>query len=77
MSWTDLERTESLKVEARAGLAKVKAAIELCKNNDLCCEIKIAGLVVGVCNNSELLPALQYQKKEIEKFLKGKKNEWE
>lgn len=65
------------KRQAQVDLAKVKAAIILAKNNDLGCEVHIAGLKVGLCNNAKVIPALIHQKQQIEKFLKGQKNEWE
>jgi hypothetical protein len=62
---------------AKAELTEIEAMIILASNNTLGCEINIAGLKIGLCNNKKILPILRYQKTEIEKFLQKKKNTWE
>ena len=63
--------------EARSELTKLEALKVLIKNNELACEIEVAGLSFGLCNNLQILPAIEFQEKEIQKFLKGIPNEWE
>ena len=63
--------------EARRNLIMTNAVIELLKNNDIACVIKINGIELGVCQNSVVIPALRHHKSEIEKFLRGEINEWE
>lgn len=61
---------------AECELTQLKAMKILIKNNKLGCEIKIAGMVMGVCDNSKVLPLIEFQEQEIKKFLKGKPNMW-
>ena len=63
--------------EAKTALTLIDAMTILAGNNNLACMIDIAGLRVGICNNKKIIPALKHQKAEIEKFLKGEKNEYE
>jgi len=62
--------------EARTTLIKIKAAIELTKANDLSCEINIAGMVIGLSDNSTIIPALKQEAQEIRNYLKGKPNKY-
>lgn len=75
--WNEEEEKEREINEAKATLIKTKAAIMLAENNWYGCEINIAGLKVGICDNSSVIPALKKHKQEIEKFLKGKPNMYE
>lgn len=65
------------KDEARMEISELKAAIELCQNNDWACIIYINGLSFGLCNNANLIPALNEEITEREKFLKGEPDFWE
>lgn len=67
------DKVESAKVE----LTEAEAIKILLKNNIIACEIHISGMVIGICDNKKLLPIIEYQIKEIEKFLNGEKNQWE
>jgi len=62
--------------EARKELTELEAFKVLIKNNDLACTVEIAGLSFGLCDNSKILPIIEFQEKEIQKFLDGKKNQW-
>jgi len=62
---------------AKAELSQFKAALILVGNNTLACEIHIAGMKVGICDNRKVIPALNCNIKQIEKFLEGKPNKWE
>jgi hypothetical protein len=64
------------KDQALCELTQLKAMKVLITNNVLGCEIHIAGMVMGVCDNSKILPILEFQEREIKKFLKGKSNMW-
>ena len=75
--WSEQEQKERDIAEAKVQLTKIEAAIILAKNNDLGCEIHIAGIEIGISNNNKILPVLLYEKAEIKKFLTGKPNEWE
>lgn len=68
---------ENDKDSARSLLTQIEAAKILITNNRLGCEIHIAGLKIGICDNHMVLPILQHNEKEIKKFLKGEPNEYE
>jgi hypothetical protein len=72
-----LERAESDRNEALSTLTQWKAARILIQNNLLGCEIHIAGMKLGVCDNSKLLPIINQNIAEINKFLKGLPNLFE
>lgn len=63
--------------EAVSMLTQWKAAEILISNNLLGCEIHIAGMKLGVCDNSKLLPVVKQNIAEIRAFLKGKPNLYE
>ena len=63
--------------EAESELTQLKAMRVLIGNNKLACIVEIAGMTFGLCDNSKLLPLIESQEKEIQKFLKGQPNEWE
>lgn len=68
---------EDLKREANRSLIKTESLIRLAEDNTLACTIEIDGIRVGICDNSKVIPALQFHKDEILKFMNGKKNMWE
>lgn len=73
----DKKEKERLIQDAKCELTQAEALKILLSNNTLAAEIHIAGMVMGTCNNKKLLPVVKHQIKEIKKFLKGQKNEWE
>lgn len=75
--WNEKEQKEREMQQAKAELTQVEAAILLVGNNTLGCEIHIAGMKIGICNNKKVLPALKHHKGEIEKYIKGEENQWE
>ena len=75
-NWKELNKQRDL-AEARATITKIDAAILLLSNNDLACEIHIAGLKIGLSNTGKIIPALKYEQKEIQKYLNGEPNEYE
>jgi len=75
-NYTDEYREEEIK-SAKAELTKIEAAMLLIKNNTLGCEIHIAGIVINICNNNKILPALKHHKREIEKFIANQPNMYE
>lgn len=64
-------------MEAKSSLTQWQAMKVLAGNNNLAAIIKIASVKQGVCNNSLLIPIIDHNIQEIEKFLKGELNEWE
>jgi len=62
--------------QAKKELCEIEALMILASNNDFGCEIHIAGMKMGLCNNKKIIPVLKYQKAEIEKYLKGEENMW-
>lgn len=67
---------EDSKREARNELIMLNAVKELIKDNDLACEVSINGITIGLCDNLSVLPAIEKNIQEINKFLKGEDNEW-
>lgn len=63
--------------DAKIGLVVRNAMKILATNNNLACMVKIDGLEMGLCNNKKILPIINYEIKEIQKFLAGKPNKWE
>lgn len=73
--WNKINKEREIN-QAKAEITEVDAAILLASNNILACEIHIAGMKIGICDNSKIVPALKFHKSEIEKFLKGEKNKY-
>ena len=76
METTTKQQSEWDISEAKEELTKLKALKVLIQNNELACEIEVAGLKFGLCDNSKILPVIEFQEKEIKKFLNGKENMW-
>ena len=68
---------KATKQELEVAMTEHKALLILLKNNILGCEIHIAGMKVGVCENEMLIPIIYFQINEIKKAMKGKPNKWE
>lgn len=72
------ERQHERQIEsAKAELTEAEAVRVLLSNNTLAAEIHISGMVFGVCDNKWLLPIIDKQVDEIQKFIDGKENLWE
>lgn len=71
------EIKERDKESALSLLTQWKAVKVLIGNNTLGCEIHIAGMHLGICDNSKLLPIINQNIIEIKKFLKGQPNLYE
>lgn len=74
--WDDRRKKDEIR-SAKSELTQAEAIKVLLKNNDLGAEIHIARMTMGTCNNKLLLPVIEFQIKEIKKFLKGQPNMWE
>jgi hypothetical protein len=75
--WTDEEFKKRYIEDAKSTLTQIEAALILATNNHLGCEIHIAGMSIGICNNKKIIPVLKHNKTEIEKYLRGEQNEYE
>ena len=75
--WSEEKQKEASIREANAELIKLNAIKELVKDNTLACEVSISGISIGLCTNESVLPAINHNIQEIEKFLKGEQNDWE
>ena len=64
-------------MSAKADITRLEAMKVLAKNNDLGCEVNVAGMRIGLSSNKGILPILNAETKEIRKFLDGKPNKWE
>jgi len=73
----DFDNKKWNRQEAKKELTELEALKVLVKNNDLACTIEIAELSFGLCDNSKILPVIEFQEREIKKFLKGQNNSWE
>lgn len=71
------KRKEWDRAEALSTLTQWKAVKVLIQNNTLGCEIHIAGMSLGICDNSKVLPIVQQNIAEINKYLKGLPNLYE
>jgi hypothetical protein len=64
--------------QALIELTYIRAAIAIAQgSNDIGADISIGPLTIGVSLNSRLVPVLQAEAEEIEKFLRGEENNWE
>lgn len=68
---------KSTEAEAKRELVSLQAAKLFATNNDFGCEIHIAGVKIGVSENTRILPIIEQEMEEISKFLKGQPNTWE
>lgn len=62
--------------DAKKELTECEAMKVLLSNNSLAAEIHIAGMRMGTCHNSWLIPIVDKQIEELNKFLNGKTNLW-
>ena len=77
MKKLNLEWNAPDKVHARCFLTQLEAVKILITNNTLGAEIHIAGMKIGVCDNSMLLPIIQFNIMEVIKYLKNAPNMYE
>lgn len=76
--WTQQTKMQRVDVqEAKNELVMLKAAKQLAKDNSLACMVEINGIKFGLCQNDKIIPAINHQIKEINKFLKCEPNCWE
>lgn len=62
---------------AQNDILELKAMKVLLRSNTLVCDVRVAGLSVGLTCNKRMIPIINLEIKEIEKFLKEEKNNWE
>lgn len=75
--YSEIEEKEREVRQALSELTQLEAVKVLLGNNDLGCEIHIAGMTVGVSENNRLLPIIDAEMDEINKYLNGEPNTWE
>jgi hypothetical protein len=63
--------------DAKKELTQCEAMKVLLANNSLAAEIQISGMRMGTCQNAWLIPIVDKQIEELNKFLNGKPNLWE
>jgi hypothetical protein len=64
--------------QALIELTYIRAAIAIAEgSNDIGADISIGPLNIGISLNNRLVPVLQAEAEEIEKFLRGEENNWE
>jgi hypothetical protein len=75
--WSEKDKKQREIDSAKAEITQAEALKVLLSNNTLAAEIHIAGMVMGTCDNKWLLPVVEKQIKELNKFLNGQPNLWE
>lgn len=70
---TKKQDIESAKIE----LIEAKAVKLMLSSDVLAAEIHISSMKIGVCDIKWLMPVINKQIKELEKFLKGEDNLWQ
>lgn len=75
--WSEKDEKRREIDSAKAEITQAEALKVLLSNNTLAAEIHIAGMVMGTCDNKWLLPVVEKQIKELNKFLNGQPNLWE
>ncbi len=63
--------------DAKKEITECEAMKVLLSNNSLSAEIHIAGMRMGTCDNSWLIPIVDKQIEELNKFLNRQPNLWE
>ena len=61
---------------AKRALTILEAIKVLLNNNDLACEIHIANLKIGISENSRMIPIVDFEIEEINKFLAGEESSY-
>lgn len=74
--WSEKAEKQREIDSAKAEITEAEALKVLLSNNTLAAEIHISGMVMGTCDNKWLLPVVEKQIKEINKFLNGQPNLW-
>lgn len=75
--YSEAEEKEREVMQAKAELTKLQAIMVLLSNNTIGCEIHVAGLHMGVSENSRVIPIVEAEAIEIQKYLNGEPNTWE
>lgn len=75
--WSKEDEKQREIESAKAEITQAEALKVLLSNNTLAVEIHIAGMVMGACDNKWLLPVVDKQIEELNKFLNGEPNLWE
>lgn len=63
--------------DAKKEITECEAMKVLLSNNSLAAEIHISGMRMGTCDNSWLIPIVDKQIEELNKFLNRQPNLWE
>ena len=62
---------------AKSEITQAEAMKLLLSNNTLAAEVSIAGMRMGTCDNTWLIPVIDKQIGELNKFINGEPNLWE
>lgn len=63
--------------QALAELTKLEAMKVLLGNNTIGCVVRVAGLRMGVSENTRMIPIIDAEMNEIVKYLNNEENTWE
>ena len=75
--WLGQDEKERDIEDAKAEIVEAQAIKVLLSSNRLAAEIHIAGMAMGTCDNKWLLPVIDKQIDELNKFLQGQPNLWQ
>ena len=76
LEWVQKQKDWDI-LEAKSEILKLKIILLYLNDNDSAVMVKTAGIEVGLCINKNLIPVIELEIKEIEKFLNDEENEWE
>lgn len=68
---------DDCRIDAETELTELEAMKVLLSNNSLAAVIHIGQMRIGICKNDWLIPVIDNQIAEINKFLQGESNDWE
>lgn len=63
--------------EAKANILKLKLLLVYLEDDEMACEVSMADVNVGLCLTKNMIPVINQEILEIEKFLRGEANQWE
>ncbi len=74
--WKEKQKQNDI-LECKEQILKLKTILLYLEDNKWAVEIETKGAKVGICMNRNLIPVIEAEIKECEKFLRGEENEWE
>jgi len=63
--------------EAKANILQLRILLVYLEDDEMACEVSMADVKIGLCLTKNVIPVINQEILEIEKFLRGEENEWE